>query len=178
MKKRIIIISITVVIILISITFIWCYVKSHDEKNMSYKFEENDLYITVNGEEWIEVPGDFSHTANHLNEINGGRYRDNTYQMNNNKIVFYREIETLESYQKSGGRRYITYLVYSDDRGKTWKEADCLRPTDLPDTIKSIYFKNKNEGEMIVYDEINNQNELLTTMNGGEAWNFKEVVQD
>lgn len=177
MKKRIIIISIVIIIILMSIVLILYYINSHNEKNMSYKFEENNLYITTNGRDWIEVPGDFSFTANHLNEINGGRYKDNTYQMDSNKIVFYREIETLESYQKKGGRRYITYLVYSNDGGKTWKEADCLRPTDFPDVIKSIYFKNKDEGKMIVYDEVNNQNELLTTMNGGEAWNFKEVVQ-
>lgn len=98
--------------------------------------------------------------------------------MNSDKIIFYREIETLDSYQQRGGKKYITYLVYSDDRGKTWKEVDCLRPTNLPDTIRNMYFENKNDGKMVVYDEVNNQEELLTTMNGGEGWNFKEVVQN
>lgn len=72
MKKRIIIISIVIIIILMSIVLILYYINSHNEKNMSYKFEESDLYITTNGRDWIEVPGDFSFTANHLNEINGG----------------------------------------------------------------------------------------------------------
>ena len=82
MKKRIILLLI-IIILLIVVGIIFYYY--NQEKNMDYKFENDKLYITLNAKDWIEVPGDFSYTAEHLKEINNGRYKEGTYQMDNKK---------------------------------------------------------------------------------------------
>ena len=91
MKKRIILLLI-IIILLIVIGIVFYYY--NQEKNMDYKFEDDKLYITLNAKDWIEVPGDFSYTAEHLKEINNARYKQGTFQMDNNKIVFYYEFDT------------------------------------------------------------------------------------
>ena len=88
---------------------------------MDYKFEDNKLYITLNAKDWIEVPGDFSYTAEHLKEVNGSRYREGTYQIDDNKIVFY--------------------------KGKTWNDV-AISVGSYSDGLLEIYFKNKTEGNM------------------------------
>ena len=84
MKKKKIIFFI-VFIILIVIAILVYYLIINNDKNMNYKFEEDKLYFTPNAKDWIEVPGDFSYTAEHLKEINNGRYKEGTYQMDNKK---------------------------------------------------------------------------------------------
>ena len=85
MKKRIVSLFIIVIIVILLIAGGMTFYYYNQEKNMDYKFEDDKLYITLNAKDWIEVPGDFSYTAEHLKEINNGRYKEGTYQMDNKK---------------------------------------------------------------------------------------------
>jgi len=162
------IIFIIVFIILIAIAILVYYLIGNNDKNMNYKFEEGKLYITTNGERWIEVPYNFSITAKHLEEINSGRYREGTYQMNKNKIIFYSEVETDEFYQKYGIDKYVILLICSDDRGKTWNVYN-LTTQNYLDVVDKIYFKDNKHGE-IVLKGLDGNKYTVTTKDGGNLW--------
>lgn len=176
-KKKIILTLIIVLIVVLLITGSLIFYYYNQEKNMDYKFEDNKLYITLNAKDWIEVPGDFTYTAEHLKEVNGGRYRDGTYQMNNKKIVFYYDVHNdninyegipmdYANYLKS---IYMIHLVYSNDKGKTWNDVE-IGNNYIPDSVMQINFENKNKGSMklkgrdgtTIYDH--------KTDDGGENW--------
>ena len=167
MKKKKIIFFI-VFIILIVIAILVYYLIINNDKNMNYKFEEEKLYITINGKEWLEVPYDFSITANHLKEANNGRYREGTYQMDKSKIVFYSEVETDETYQMYTGGKYAIILICSDDRGKTWNSYHITTKNYL-DVIDKIYFKDRQHGE-IVLKGLDGNKYTAITKNGGSEW--------
>lgn len=153
----------------------------HQEKNMDYKFEDNKLYITLNAKDWIEVPGDFSYIADHLKEVNGGRYRDDTYQMDNKKIVFYYEFDTdnanyegvsMELANELSGQ-YDTHIVYSDDKGKNWNDV-VISVGLYSDGLLDIHFKNKNEGSMKLKGRDGNTVFNYETNDGVENWDTIE----
>ena len=100
--------------------------QNNKQDNMDYKFENDKLYVTTNNKDWIEVPYDFSLTIKHLQETNNGEYKEGTYQLNNQKMVFYLESETVTTiYDQEGdvvntlpNFKYATHLIYSDDKEK------------------------------------------------------------
>lgn len=62
------------------------------------------MYISFDGKNTVEVPGDFSKMIDSYNEYN--------YQISNEKTIFY--------YIKDSKR----YLVYSDDMGNNWNTVE------------------------------------------------------
>ena len=123
MKKKVFIITIMILCIMAGIYRIY---QNNKQDNMDYKFENDKLYVTTNNKDWIEVPYDFSLTIKHLQETNNGEYKEGTYQLNNQKMVFYLESETVTTiYDQEGdvvntlpNFKYATHLIYSDDKGK------------------------------------------------------------
>lgn len=163
-KKRIIMIVVAIILILCMAFVYWIYQMSND--NMDYKFENDKLYITKNSKEWIEVPGNFSYTIKHLNEEHKGKYNEGTYQLNNKKIVFYAEVPNNGS---SYDGKYMIYIIYSNDKGKTW-EDNIIGSSDYRDSIISIRFKNKDNGEMTLKTRANIGNYNYITKDGGKEW--------
>lgn len=180
-KKKIILTLIIVIIIVLLIAGGTAFYYYNQEKNMNYKFENDKLYITLNAKDWIEVPGDFSYTAEHLKEVNGERYKDGTYQMDNNKIVFYYEFDTdnanyegisMELANELSGQ-YATHIVYSDDKGKTWNDV-AISVGPYSDGLLEIHFKNKTEGSMKLKGRDGNTIFNYETNDGGVNWNTIE----
>lgn len=172
MKKISIMLGLIILIILIICLI--CYF--NNDSKMAYKFENDKLYITTNNKDWKEVPFDVSFTINHLNETNNGKYREGTYQLNNNKIVFYYEhymkgeiMDTDGNMVPIAGYKYETILIYSDDKGKNWKET-VVGTGDELDVLQSVKFKNKNDGEMILKGRDNIMNYFYKTSDGGKNW--------
>lgn len=89
---------------------------------MDYKFEDDKLYFTLNAKDWIEVPWDFSYTAERLKEINNRRYKEGTYQMDNNNSD-YEGLGLSNELIMDLNWKYATHIVYSDDKGKTWNDV-------------------------------------------------------
>ena len=180
-KKKIILILIIVIIIISLIVGGIVFFYYNREKNMDYKFEDDKLYITLNAKDWIEVPGDFSYTAEHLKEVNDGRYRNGTYQMDNKKIVFYYEFDTNNmnyeglSTELSADlkNQYATHIVYSDDRGKTWNDV-VIGVGAYSDGLLEIHFKNKNEGSMKLKGRDGRTIFDYKTNDGGTNWDTIE----
>ena len=177
MKKRIILLLI-IIILLIVVGIIFYYY--NQEKNMDYKFEDDKLYITLNAKDWIEVPGDFSYTSEHLKEINNGRYKEGTFQMDNKKIVFYYEFDTNNTnYEELGisnelimdlKGQYATHIVYSDDKGKTWNDV-VIGVGPYSDGLVEIHFENKNEGIIAQRGRDGTTIYYYETTDGGMNWN-------
>lgn len=65
-----------------------------------YKIQNGIMYISYDGKNTVEVPGDFSNMVNKYNDFN--------YQISEEKTIFY--------YTKDSKR----YLVYSNDMGNNW----------------------------------------------------------
>lgn len=179
-KRRVIMFIIAVTLITFMIFIYWIY-QNNKQKKMDYKFDSDKLYVTINSKDWIEVPFDFSYTINHLNEVNNGKYKEGTYQLNNKKIVFYFEKENTEEkeildkdgkvitrYKQYDGK-YILGIVYSDDKGKTWKNT-VIGTSDYNDMLVNIMFKNSQKGEMTLNNRANNGTYNYVTENGGDEW--------
>ncbi len=176
MKQKNIIYIISCILIFLSILFLLN--RLNTTKSMSYKFEDSKLYIKIGSEDWTEVPYDFSLIADYLTQNNNGKYYEGTYQMDNNKIVFYYIKETPSINNNSNvsknilnmidENKYITYIVYSDDMGKNWTAIDIGRSSTIENIITNIHFSNRYEGTMILKNL--NIEYTYNTKNGGQDW--------
>lgn len=115
-----------------------------------YKIENGIMYISFDGKNTIEVPGDFSKMSN--------TYTDYNYQISEEKTIFY--------YLKNGKR----YLVYSDDKGENWNTVEIENQS----SIQSIQFINSKIGFMLKFEDVAMGiafGEISKTVDGGENWN-------
>lgn len=180
MKKRIVSLFIILIIVILLIAGGMTFYYYKQEKNMNYKFEEDKLYFTPNAKDWIEVPGDFSYTAEHLKEINNGKYKEGTYQMDNKKIVFYYEFDTKNidydgistEFSMNLKSQFATHIVYSDDKGKSWNDV-VIGVGPFQDVLSEIHFENKNEGTIKQKGRDGTTTYYAETNDGGMNWNSR-----
>lgn len=114
-----------------------------------YSIKNGILYIRFDNKEILEVPGDFSEMK--------GMYNKYNYQISDEKTVFY--------YLKDKKR----FLVYSDDKGKTWNTVEIENKS----SIESIQFINSNVGFMFKIEDVAMGiafGEISKTMDGGKTW--------
>ena len=178
-NKRSVIIIVAIILVSCMIFAYWIY--QNNNNNMSYKIENDKLYITCNSKEWIEVPFNVSYTIKHLNEEHKGKYEDGTYQLDNKKIIFYAEIPNEEqmTYDIQGNAigineasydgKYLIYIIYSNDKGKNW-EHTLIGSSDYRDCFTSIKFENKNNGKMTLKTRANTGIYNYITKDGGKEW--------
>lgn len=117
----------------------------------NYILKNGKLYITYNGIENIEVPGDFSN----VNEL-----KTDTFQISNNKIVF-------SNINYDNG---ISFIVYSDDEGKNWNTSEMNKNED----IQYIEFFNKDIGILYQIKDVAMSvafGDIKVTNDGGKTWN-------
>lgn len=117
------------------------YVKAND-----YKIKNGILYISYDGENVIEVPGDFSDTD---------EFKDGTYQVEEEKTFFV---------YNNGGK----FLIYSDDMGKNWYTVD-LESTSVQD----MQFVNTSVGFMLEFKDVAMGiafGDIKKTTDGGKTW--------
>lgn len=117
------------------------YVKAND-----YKIKNGILYISYDGENVIEVPGDFSDTD---------EFKDGTYQVEEEKTFFV---------YNNGGK----FLIYSDDMGKNWNTVD-LESTSVQD----MQFVNTSVGFMLEFKDVAMGiafGDIKKTTDGGKTW--------
>lgn len=189
MKKnlKILICGIVLVLIIVIGSLIQINININNVNKMNYKFENDKLYFTNNAKDWIEVPSDFSYTIKHLQETNDGKFRDGTYQMDRNKIIFYSEVENdfskmINIVDSNGNEiedlnskryKYTMYLIYSDDNGESWKEAWC-GTSNYIDSMVSINFTDKDNGKMTLNNKDNDGQINYITKNGGLDWDVEK----
>lgn len=116
-------------------------------KANDYKIKNGILYVSYDGKNVIEVPGDFS-------EVND--FGDGTYQIEEYKTFFV--------YNKSG----LEYLIYSDDMGKSWNTVN-LDSTSVQD----LQFVNTNVGFMLEFKDVAMGiafGDIKKTTDGGKTW--------
>lgn len=115
-----------------------------------FKIQNGILYVSLDGKNVIEVPGDFSNMQD--------SYKTNNYQISEEKIIFY--------YIKDNKR----YLVYSDDRGETWNTTEIENDS----TIDCLQFINSKIGYMLKFEDValggQAFGELCKTEDGGINW--------
>lgn len=115
-----------------------------------FKIQNDILYVSLDGKNVIEVPGDFSNMQD--------SYKTNNYQISEEKIIFY--------YIKDNKR----YLVYSDDRGETWNTTEIENDS----TIDCLQFINSKIGYMLKFEDValggQAFGELCKTEDGGINW--------
>lgn len=176
MKNHISKIVIGLIALIIAFGILNCYKNIVDKEiRMQYKFENNKLFVSVHSNEWIEVPYDFSYTINYLEETNNGQYRDGTYQLTDEKIVFYREQSYSKILDNDGNvvteldQSYITCLVYSNDKGKTWEQVQ-VATTSSRDSLISISFESKDNGSMTLKGDDGDRVYYYKTIDGGQEW--------
>lgn len=182
MKNYISKIVIGLIVVIIALGILICYKNISDkEMEMQYKFENNKLFVSVHSNEWIEVPYDFSYTIDYLEETNNGQYRDGTYQLTDKKIVFYREQNYSKILDNEGNaisefdESYnINYLVYSNDKGKTWEQVQ-VTTTSSRDSFISINFESKDNGSMKLKGDDGDSVYYYKTIDGGQEW---EIIED
>ena len=115
-----------------------------------YKIQNGILYISYDGKNTIEVPGDFSNMINNYNEFN--------YQISEEKTIFY--------YTKDSKR----YLVYSNDMGNNWNTVEIENES----SIQNIHFVNSNVGFMLKFEDVAMGiafGKISKTTDGGNKWN-------
>ena len=115
-----------------------------------YKIQNGILYISYDGKNTIEVPGDFSNMINNYNEFN--------YQISEEKTIFY--------YTKDSKR----YLVYSNDMGNNWNTVEIENKS----SIQNIHFVNSNVGFMLKFEDVAMGiafGKISKTTDGGNKWN-------
>lgn len=118
------------------------------EKN-DYKIRDGIMYISFDGKNTIEVPGDFSNMINTYNSFN--------YQISEEKTIFY--------YIKDSKR----YLVYSDDMGANWNTVEIENIS----SIQNIHFINPNIGFMLRFEATAVGiafGKISKTIDGGKNW--------
>lgn len=114
-----------------------------------YKIQNGIMYISFDGKNTVEVPGDFSKMKNMYNEFN--------YQISEEKTIFY--------YVKDSKR----YLVYSDDMGNNWNTVEIENKS----SIQNIQFINSNIGFMLKFEDIAMGvafGKISKTVDGGINW--------
>lgn len=118
------------------------------EKN-DYKIRDGIMYISFDGKNTVEVPGDFSNMIN--------AYNDFDYQISEEKTIFY--------YIKDSKR----YLVYSDDMGANWNTVEIENIS----SIQNIHFINPNIGFMLRFEATAVGiafGKISKTIDGGKNW--------
>lgn len=114
-----------------------------------YQIKNGILYISYDGKEIIEVPGDFSEITN--------AYKKGEYLISNEKTIFY-----YKKYPK-------IYLVYSDNMGKTWETVEFASRG----AINNIQFLNFNVGYMLHLEDFamgSAAGSIKKTTDGGKTW--------
>ena len=114
----------------------------------SYYIENDKLYISYDGENIIQVPGDFYEMTN---------YEKGSYQISKEKTIFYYK------------RRNIQYLVYSNDEGKNWNTIQSKNDG----TVEYIEFLDKNNGYMYKVKDVAmgvEMGAICKTTDGGVTW--------
>lgn len=107
------------------------------------------MYISFDGKNTVEVPGDFSKMIDSYNEYN--------YQISNEKTIFY--------YIKDSKR----YLVYSDDMGNNWNTVEIENES----SIQNINFINSDIGFMLKFEDVAMGiafGKISKTVDGGKTW--------
>ena len=114
-----------------------------------YKIQNGIMYISYDGKNTKEVPGDFSNMINNYNDFN--------YQISEEKTIFY--------YTKDSKR----YLVYSNDMGNNWNTVEIENEA----SIQNIHFVNSNVGFMLEFKDVAMGaafGKISKTIDGGENW--------
>lgn len=194
MKRKTIIIGLLIALVIFIIIFINFINRNKykediivfDENNIGYKFEQSNLYIQLNKETWVRVPGDFSKM---IEQLENGKFKEGTYQISDYKIVFYytTEHETGEKYNKptkyskDGNEvveteeiavsKYTSYLIYSDDNGQTWNRTE---PSPVGENTQYMHFVDSQTGYVVntVDSALGGVRlfELKKTEDGGKTW--------
>ena len=116
----------------------------------NFKIDNGILYFSYDGENIIEAPGDFSNDKS--------AYNDHNYIISEEKTVFF---------YTGNGRKY---LVYSDDKGKTWNTVNLANNGD----IQSIQFLNKDVGFILQFEDYAlggvTFGHIDKTTDGGKTW--------
>lgn len=116
----------------------------------NFKIDNGILYFSYDGENIIEVPGDFSNDKS--------AYNDHNYIISEEKTVFF--------YTENGRK----YLVYSDDKGNTWNTVNLATNGD----IQSIQFLNKDVGFILQFEDYAlggvTFGHIDKTTDGGKTW--------
>ena len=114
-----------------------------------YKIKNGILYISYDGKNTIEVPGDFSNDSSSYNKYN--------YQISKEKTIFY--------YTKNQKK----YLVYSDDMGVNWQTVEL----EDKGSIQNIQFIDANIGFMLEFEDVamgTAFGKISKTVDGGKTW--------
>lgn len=116
-----------------------------------YAIRDGILYVSYDGKNTIEVPGDFS-------EVTSSTYNKNNYQIAFHKIAFF--------YNSKGKR----FLVYSEDRGETWETV----AIDGKTNIQSMQFTTAKVGYMLEIEDVamggTAWGKITKTTDGGKTW--------
>lgn len=112
-----------------------------------YEIKNGILYISYDGKNVIEVPGDFSNVDD---------FEEGTYQVEEEKTFFpYRDNEK-------------EYLVYSDDMGVNWNTVELGKAT-----VQAMQFLNPNLGYMLEFKDVAVGvafGDISKTTDGGKTW--------
>ena len=118
------------------------YVNSND-----YKVRNGILYISYDGKDIVEVPGDFDNVDD---------FEDGTYQIEKEKTFF-----TYYNNEKE-------FLIYSDDMGINWNTIELGKVS-----VKDIQFVNTNIGYMLEFSDVAVGiafGDIKKTTDGGQTW--------
>lgn len=120
-----------------------------------YRIIENKVYVTTDfGENWIEVPAQFSNIY-----MTDKEFADDSYYLGENKIIF-----------ENNNGQFIS-LIYSDDNGATWQNGLIAETSGY---IVYMNFFNKNNGIAMVCTstELGQREHLRAsiTYDGGKTW--------
>ena len=120
-----------------------------------YRIIENTVYVTTDfGENWIEVPAEFSNIY-----MTDKEFADDSYYLGENKIIF-----------ENNNGQFIS-LIYSDDNGATWQNGLISETSGY---IVYMNFFNKNNGIAMVCTstELGQREHLQAsiTYDGGKTW--------
>lgn len=120
-----------------------------DLKENEYIIKNGILYISYDGINIIEVPGEFSKAQNNYNDYN--------YQISKEKTAFFYIIDKKK------------YLVYSDNMGRDWQTVEIENDS----WIKSLQFVNSDVGYMFSFQDIATGiaiGKISKTTDGGKSW--------
>lgn len=120
------------------------------DKN-EFKIQDGILYISYDGKEIIEAPGNFDiNNSNNYNEYN--------FQVSEEKTIFPYIVNDKK------------YLVYSNDMGKTWETVEIENNS----SIEVIQFVTSNVGYILEFYDVamgNAFGKIKKTIDGGKSWN-------
>ena len=114
-----------------------------------YTIKNGYLYVSYDGKNIVDVPGNFSRVINSYNDYN--------YQIDTYKTVFFNSNDN------------ENYLIYSDDMGKNWQTTYI----DKNWGIQNIHFINKDIGFLLEFEDRAGGTafgKLLKTTDGGKTW--------